>query len=46
MNIDKRFYIELFENKHVKLNEKKYKELYKQIWLCEQYFKELLLVPD
>ena len=46
MNIDKRFYIELFENKHVKLNEKKYKELYKQIWLCEQYFKEFLLVPD
>lgn len=46
MNIDRRLYIELFKNREVNLHPNEYKELYNEIWLCEQLFKDFLTASD
>ena len=46
MNIDKRFYLELFEKQYVTLHEENYKKLYNEIWLCDELFKDFLLATD
>lgn len=46
MNINRRFYVELFEKKSVNIHSSNYKNLYNKIWLCEQKFKDFLNASD